>query len=606
VHRLITLVAAVQPLLITVDDLQWCDRPSLDFLCFLGHRVTRLPVMIIAAWRRGEPGVRAGRLQALAGKPETLFLTPAPLSHNGVRTLLSRATGREPDDEVVALVHTRTQGQPFLVNELVAGLELRDLPAAASALQAIETVTPESVRRDVVARLGRHPETVQRFAQAVAVLGEASLLEAAALTGVDPDKARSVAAALTRAGILRDDATLGYAQPLLRAAVYDTLSSLECAELHQRAAALLCDAGPGSDPVRRQRGVEHLLRSQPAGNPQFGQALREAAGHALDAGRCADAQRYLERALGEIDDDATRGEVLVGLAELELSSDGLASAAAHAAEALSLAGTPSQRAIASLACAQAKSATAGGAAAIEQLDSEISRWPSSEAGLELELRAAAATLRVCIDGADWNPRDDVATLEMLAGDTPGERAMLAACGSHLTLIGAATAGRVSDVCRRVIANGGGSRVAYLSDTSDYLAGLTALLADADDLVEVVLARNLQPPGAGAIDDREPCRLALCSQLALSRGELAAAQAHARSALDRLDGRPATALRRRLRVGAAPGPPPPRSARRPRARRRPRACLRRGRAVRAGPHGAAVGRRPAASPRLQRSELADVQ
>jgi predicted ATPase len=69
VYRLITRLAALRPLLVAVDDLQWCDRPSLDFLCFLGHRANRLPVTIVAAWRRGEPGVRAGRLQALAGKP---------------------------------------------------------------------------------------------------------------------------------------------------------------------------------------------------------------------------------------------------------------------------------------------------------------------------------------------------------------------------------------------------------------------------------------------------------------------------------------------------------------------------------------------------------
>ena len=547
VHRLITGLAAVQPLLITVDDLQWCDRPSLDFLCFLGHRVARLPVTIIAAWRRGEPGVRAGRLQALAGKPDTVFLTPPPLSRHGVRAVLEREIGKDPDDDVVALVHGQTGGQPFLVSELVAGLRLRDLPARTRCLPAIAEVTPESVRRDIVARLGRHSETVQRFAQAVAVMGHASLAQAAALAAVDPDKARSIAAALTRAGILRDDSTLVYAQPLVRAAVYDTLASLECAELHHRVAGLLCDGTAGSGPADRERAVEHLLRTEPAGNPEFGKVLREVALRALEAGELADARRCLERALGEVDDVGARGEVLVSLTELDLRSGTLASAAAHAAEALSLACTPSRRVAASLASAQAVTATTGGAAAAQLLETEISRLGDSEADLELDLRAAAATLRVCTNAGPWSSQDDSAGFESLPGRTPGERAMLAACGAHTTLIGALSAARVTDICRRALADSGTSRVAHVSDSCDYLAGSTALLADGGDLVELMLGRSLDQAGSAAIDDGEPGRLALRAQLALARGELSAADAHARAALDLLRGRSLTALPRRLHV-----------------------------------------------------------
>jgi len=547
VHRLITRLAAVQPLLITVDDLQWCDRPSLDFLCFLGHRAARLPVTIVAAWRRGEPGVRAGRLQALAGKPDTVFLTPPPLSRDGVRAVLERDLGSHPDDEVVALVHTQTGGQPFLVSELVAGLRLRDLPAQTRCLPAIAEVTPESVRRDIVARLGRHSETVQRFAQAVAVMGHASLAQAAALAAVDPDKTRSIAAALTRAGILRDDSTLVYAQPLVRAAVYDTLASLECAELHHRVAGLLCNGAAGSDPADRERAVEHLLRSEPTGNPDFGKVLCEGALRALEAGELADARRCLERALGEVDDVGARGEVLVSLTELELRSGRVASAAAHAAEALSLARTPSQRVAASLASAQALTAATGAPAAVELLETEVSRLGGCEAHLELDVRAAAATLRICTSARSWSPQDDITSFETLAGDTPGERAMLAACGARMTLTGSFSAARVTDVCRRALADSGAPRVAHVSDSCDYLAGSTALLADGGDLVELALGRSLDQAGFAAIDDGEPCRLALRAQLALSRGELSAAHAHARAALDLLGGRSLTALHRRLRV-----------------------------------------------------------
>ena len=378
VYRLIVRLAAIKPLLLAVDDIQWCDRPSLDFMCFLGHRANRLPVTIIAAWRRGEPGVRAGRLQALAGKPETLFLTLAPLSHDGVRALIERETRSEPDDEAVEVIHARTGGQPLLVGELVAALRLRNIAPKAGRRAAIEAVTPESVRRDLVARLGRHPETVRRFAEAVAVLETGSVAQTAALVEIDQDRARAAAAALVRAGILDDDSIIAYAYPLLQAAVYDTLPSLERAELHRRAAAMLCADRDRGGPVDPERIADHILASEPAGDPRLAQLLGEVAGHAADRGEFRDAQRYLERALGELTDSSARCELLIQLAELGLRGGDPAAANLHALEGLALAAMPSERVLAAIVCAESEFALRGCPAAVALLDAELDRIPEDD------------------------------------------------------------------------------------------------------------------------------------------------------------------------------------------------------------------------------------
>ena len=338
-YRLLVRLATEAPLLVAIDDLQWCDRPSLDFVCFLGHRVSQLPVTVIAAWRRGEPGVKAGRLQALAGMPQTFFLAPAPLSAAGVRTVISREIGASVSDEAVATVHRQSGGQPFLVAELVARLRLSHVPLKAGSREAIESVTPESVRRNVVARLGRHPEPVQRFARAVAVLSEASVADAAALAGVERDRACAASAALVRAGIFRDDSTIAYAQPIVERALYDTLSSPERSELHMQAADVLCATADDSAAV--MRAARHLLECEPTGNPRFATVLREAALEAADDGAVDYGRRFYERALGEIEEPVAQAEVLVSLAELELQAGDLESSAAHASAAL--AGRPHRR-----------------------------------------------------------------------------------------------------------------------------------------------------------------------------------------------------------------------------------------------------------------------
>jgi DNA-binding CsgD family transcriptional regulator len=524
VYRLLLRLAAESPLIVAIDDLQWCDRPSLDFVCFLGHRVSQLPITLVAAWRRGEPGVKAGRLQALAGMPQTSFLVPAPLSVDGVRSVMTRELGSRPAEGAVMEVHAQTGGQPFLVAELVAGLQLRRVPVSADTRDAIQRVTPESVRRSVLARLGRHPEPVPRLARAVAVLEDASVTEAAAVAGIDRDRACAATAALVRAGIFRDESTVAFAQPLVRRALYDTLPLLERSELHRRAAGVLCES-----PARV--GL-HLLECEPVGDPRFANALREAALLAANDADTVSARRLYERALGEVDDPAAEVEILVSLAELELDAGELESSAGHALDALALASAPAQRVAASLVWAEATAGRANWRAAAERLEDEALALQKGERELELALLSRAAVLRTSAGAPAPRPSDRLGSGQLL-GDTPAERAMLAAAAADMTLTGDGTAHDVAAICRRALAGRGGH--------ADYLAGHAAVLADAGDLVEDVLAETEPDRDAAA------GRLALQSQLALSRGDLMQAHAAAEDGLRLLSAVRGSSLRRRLRT-----------------------------------------------------------
>ena len=44
-------LSATRPLLITVDDAQWADQPSLRFLGYLARRVADLPIALVVATR---------------------------------------------------------------------------------------------------------------------------------------------------------------------------------------------------------------------------------------------------------------------------------------------------------------------------------------------------------------------------------------------------------------------------------------------------------------------------------------------------------------------------------------------------------------------------
>src|SRR5262249_5359818 len=77
-------------------------------------------------------------------------------------------------------------------------------------------------------RLSRLPPEATRLAQAVAILGDdVDPAPAAALAGLDEERASEAASDLARVDVLRPQAPLGFVHPLLRAAVYEALTPLE-------------------------------------------------------------------------------------------------------------------------------------------------------------------------------------------------------------------------------------------------------------------------------------------------------------------------------------------------------------------------------------------
>ncbi|HEX5782419.1 MAG TPA: ATP-binding protein, partial [Solirubrobacteraceae bacterium] len=53
-YWLVLNLAEEGPLLLAVDDLHWCDRPSLLFLAYLAGRLERQPILLLAGLREAE------------------------------------------------------------------------------------------------------------------------------------------------------------------------------------------------------------------------------------------------------------------------------------------------------------------------------------------------------------------------------------------------------------------------------------------------------------------------------------------------------------------------------------------------------------------------
>lgn len=123
-YWLVANLAAVGPVVLACDDLQWADEPSLRWLVYLCHRLEGLPVLVAATTRPPRPG-DSPLLAELLAVDGAQILCPGPLSEPAVARLICQGLGAQPDPAFVAACTRVTGGNPFVLRELIFELYWR-------------------------------------------------------------------------------------------------------------------------------------------------------------------------------------------------------------------------------------------------------------------------------------------------------------------------------------------------------------------------------------------------------------------------------------------------------------------------------------------------
>lgn len=345
VHGLYWLLANLAehwPRLITVDDAHWADAASLRFLFYLAERLEGMPVTVIVALRPDEAAAGATPLARLRAAPKARVLQLEGLSKDDTFRLIRRLYFPDAEDAFCRAAYDVSDGNPFILREVLASVDLDGLPPTAESARAVRSMAPEAVVRAARTRIAQLAPEATVVAEAAAVLGmDAHCPAVAALTGLDLDTTRAAAAALVAAGVLRYGEPLEFAQPPLWSAVYDGIQPARRGALHGRAAIVLA----GDDDPHPERLATHLLNSPPAGDSEVVERLCDAARWALGIGAPDTAARYLRRALIEPPPADKLPHVLQELGRLGAMT-GDTDAAAHLRRAADLMGEPVARATA--------------------------------------------------------------------------------------------------------------------------------------------------------------------------------------------------------------------------------------------------------------------
>jgi DNA-binding CsgD family transcriptional regulator len=377
-------LAADRPLLLAVDDLHWCDRPSLRFLAYLARRLDGAPALVAATLRSNEPPTDPALLGEITGDPATLPLRPGPLSPAAVGDLVRERLGDDAESAFCAACHDATGGNPLLLRQLLRALEAEGVRPEADRAGVVRAIGPRAVSGTVLLRLARQSPDARAVARAAAVLGEsAALPPVAVLAGCDERAAAAATGELIRAEILRPDPPLGFVHPLVRDAVYHEIPPAERELDHERAARVLRDAGSGMEHTAAQ-----LLVAPRRGEPWVVELLERAGDAAVRKGAADSAVAYLRRALDEPPPPDRRTGVLLALGTAEALTSGPA-AAAHLQEAYETLEDPRARAELAGLLARALLFTGGASEAAGVAGRAAAALPPADGDLARGLEALA-------------------------------------------------------------------------------------------------------------------------------------------------------------------------------------------------------------------------
>lgn len=320
-------IAAVTPVALLLDDLQWADGSTMDLILHLARHTRAHRVLILGAYRdvdvfRGHPLERALRDLHRDGLLQRISVQR--LGREATAALVAANFGQEEvSSEFAELVYRHTEGNPFFTQEVLRALVDRgDIYRENDRWErrdVAELLVPESVRSVIAERLSRVSEAAQEMLFLASVLGQAFAFDdLQAMSGRSEDEVDAVLQEARDAGLVRetDRDLYSFNHALTQQALYAELSGRRKRKLHLAAGEALERLPEHARSERVSELAWHFLEGD---DPE--RALRYAllAGdQATDLFARNEAQRHYRTAMDlarEIGDERRLADALLKLGE---------------------------------------------------------------------------------------------------------------------------------------------------------------------------------------------------------------------------------------------------------------------------------------------------
>lgn len=301
-HALVQLFdarAQDRQLIVMIDDIQWADDASLQFLHFLARQIASRPVLLACAYRDEEAGNNerlASMLESLRREPHTRLMALARLGPGDTAALLERLDDPKLNvPDLAARLQRESDGNPFFLWSILHALSEGDTAVSDAASLPL----PDALRDSVRGRLARVPQDDRALLDVAAVLGRRFDFETLlALARAPEERFLHTIESLVRLRLLREDQDGGFYDfnhDKVREVVYRDIGLARRVLLHRAVAEMLEQQAGSPTHERDARLAEHYAR----GNvwPKALHYLGLAAEHAQQLFAMRESLQWFDRAV---------------------------------------------------------------------------------------------------------------------------------------------------------------------------------------------------------------------------------------------------------------------------------------------------------------------
>jgi class 3 adenylate cyclase/tetratricopeptide (TPR) repeat protein len=317
-----------RPLLLVLEDLHWADESTVLLTEYLAPLLPEMPVLMLGTYRDLEVDLYHPLTRVIAQLRRRRLvqqLSLRRLSFEGVRAMLVALAGQAPPEELVRVIDTETEGNPFFVEEvylhlLESGVLVDEDGRLRPGLRIDELSVPESVRLVLGQRLDRLTPSTREVLVAAAVSGRVFTPDLVGeVAGADQDALVDAFDEAERARLLMPGKAPGelmFSHELITQTLLSDVSVVKRERLHLRTAEAI--TRHYADDLEAHAGdlAYHLSRGHSGDRSSLVRYLTIAGERAFDAAAFDDAVGHYEHALSLLpaDDQLGRGQLLERLA----------------------------------------------------------------------------------------------------------------------------------------------------------------------------------------------------------------------------------------------------------------------------------------------------
>jgi tetratricopeptide (TPR) repeat protein len=290
-------LALSMPLLLLIEDVQWCDCETLDWLPYLLRLNPRAKLLIVATLRTEMMRQDCSLDDLLTELRRRGLLTEMnlqPLDQPDTLALAQQVAGGQLDTGRAAQIYRETEGVPLFVVEFMrAGLTL-PVDVTTEGL----SILPPVVQAAMAARLAQLSAPARQVMELAAVIGREFTFEVlSSAVGIDEDSLVQALDELWQRHIIREQGQDAYnfSHDKLRQVAYSRLSAIRRRWLHRKAAEALATSQAAA--VGLSGGQIGWHYEQAGENEAAAHWLRQAGEAAARVGALSEALAYHQRVL---------------------------------------------------------------------------------------------------------------------------------------------------------------------------------------------------------------------------------------------------------------------------------------------------------------------